>query len=140
MAHHAEESMSYYETLNRWKELKEAISRLQDEERALREGLFGGTFPNPEEGTNKVELPDGRTLKGVYPINRKVVEKELPTLDLPPKAKSKLFKVKHSLVISEYRKLDEETRKKVDSVLSIKPGLPRLEVVEPKPETVEVSP
>lgn len=132
--------MDYFETLERWQELQAVIPKLQAEEKALREGLFKGTFPNPEEGVNKKELPDGRVLKGTHKLYRNVQERELPNLKLSPKLKEKLFKKKHSLVTGQYRKLDDKTRKQVDSVLIIKPGLPTLEIVEPKGDKVEVSP
>lgn len=127
--------MSYFETLERWQELQEIIPRLQAEERALREGLFRGTFPDPVEGTNKVELPDGRILKAVHKIYRTVQEDVLAKLNLSPKQRKDLFRVKHELRISPYRNLDPDTRKLVDKAIVAKPGLPTLEIIEQ--ETVE---
>lgn len=129
---------TYYENLERWQELTATIKHLQGEERALREGLFNGTFPDPVEGTNTHELPDGRKVKGVYKIYRKTVEDRLK--DLPNGLKRRVFKVKHELKTSAYRDLPEEERKAVDACLDIKPaGLHSLKVVEakPSPDTVE---
>lgn len=125
--------MDYFATLDRWYQLTEAIARLQAEERALREGLFNGTFPSPREGVNKVELPDGRVLKGTYRINRKVLEDKLQEAKFPKSLRDNVFKTKHDLIVSAYRNLDEDTRNAVDAVLEIKPaGLHGLELVLPK--------
>jgi hypothetical protein len=126
----------YYATLDRWRELQETIRKLQGEERALREGLFQGSFPDPEEGTNLCELPNGQQLKGVYKINRTPIEDGVKSL--PKKLRDKVFKVKHVLNLGVYRSLDHEERLAVDSTLKIKPGLPTLSVLEPKPETTVV--
>lgn len=125
--------MDYMETVERWLELKETVRKLQDEERALREGLFQGTFPSPDEGVNKAELPDGRILKGTYKIHRSLTDiEDFRKLRLNGDLENQLIRVKHDLVIAAYRRLDSDTRKKVDSVLVIKPGLPTLELVEAK--------
>lgn len=125
--------MDYMETVDRWLELKESIKKLQAEERALREGIFNGTFPDPEEGTNKVELPDGRILKGTYNIRRKLTDiDDFKKLQLSDELNDQLIRVKHDLVLGAYRRLDSDTRKKVDSVLEIKPGLPTLSVEDAK--------
>lgn len=131
--------MDYFETLLRWQELQAIIPKLQAEERALREGLFKGSFPDPVEGTNKLELPDGRILKAVHKLYRTVDEKALATITLTKAQREKLFRTKHELKVSAYKSLDKGTRKLVDSVLTIKPGLPTLEVVVPEPD-VEVAP
>ena len=113
--------MGYYETLERWQELKEAIAKLQAEERALREGLF-----------NKYELPDGRILKANYPLRRSVVESNLSAV--PKDIREKVFKEYHKLSTGAYRELTDAQRAKVDIALNIKPGLPSLEIVEAKAE------
>lgn len=135
--------MSYFDTLARWHELNTAIKHMQAEERALREGLFAGTFPEPEEGTNKVELPDGRILKAVHKIYRNVDAEALanqPKGWLPKKVLDEVIRHKPELVIKAYRGLEGDTKKKLDDILIIKPGLPSLELIEPKPDTPEVSP
>lgn len=135
-----DDSQSYYETLARWQTLKETISKLQGEERALREGLFDGAFENPKEGTNTMEMPDGRKLKGVYKINRIVDEEALEGLHLTPTQMKSMFRAKHSLRITAYKELDTKGRKVIDAVLVSKPGLPTLSVIEAKPSAAEVKP
>lgn len=44
----------------------------------------------------------------------------------------RIVRWKPELSIKEYRELDGEYRKIVDSVLTIKPGTPAIELVEPK--------
>jgi len=121
----------WYDKLERWQVLKASIAKLTAEERSLRQELFEGTFPNPEEGTNTAELPDGRKIKGVYKISRTVREKDLTRV--PKDIRDEVFAVKHSLKTRQYRKLTDAQRAKVDEALTIKPGLPALEVV-PAPE------
>lgn len=134
--------MDYLETLARWQELKQVIPQLVAEERALREGLFGGTFPKPKEGVNKFNLPDGRVLKASYPIQRDFVkdvfaehELILPELDvggLPFDLWASLVKAKFSLDLKGYRELENGQQSAFDRLLVIKPGLPTLEIVEAK--------
>lgn len=128
--------MDYMETVARWAELNAAIKHLQAEERALREGLFSGTFPAPREGVNTVTLPDGRILKGTYKLNRKLIREQYlenwstVVKDIPSAVAASLVKVDYSLVTSAYKGLPDDHRKAVDSVLEIKPALPTLELVE----------
>jgi hypothetical protein len=125
--------MEYMEMLGRWRELQVSIRHLQDEEKQLREQLFEGTFPDPVEGSNKYELPDGSVLKGTYKLNRKFVKGFTPQdLKVSTELRNMLVSIKYDLSVAAYKKLDEQTRKKVDSVLEIKPGLPSLELIPPQ--------
>lgn len=123
--------MDYFETVARWAELQHLIPRLQAEERALREGLFIGTFPNPAEGVNSVTFPDGRVLKGTHVINRSV--KGDPT-SLPKALREAVINFKPELRVGAYKKLEEAERKKVDSIIEAKPGLCKLELILPAQE------
>jgi len=134
------DSQAYFETLARWQELKAAITKLQGEERALREGLFEGAFQAPVEGTNTMELPDGRKLKGVYNIRRTIREAEFDDLKIPPALRKALFRTKHELKTTAYRELELDVRHVVDTILTIKPGLPTLSIIEAKPDKAEVAP
>lgn len=129
-------NMDYYGALARWQELKQAIEVMSEEERMLREGLFNGTFPEPEEGTNEYTLPDGRIVKGVYKLNRKLNEDVLPDvvaeLGWTPKSKKLPIRTKQELDLKKYRTLDDEQRAIFDQALTITPGLPSLEVVLPE--------
>jgi hypothetical protein len=122
--------MEYLEALEKWSQLKTTIQNLQDEERALRTALFAGSFPSPVEGTNKLELPDGRVLKGTHKLNRTL----LPTWDkkLPPDLAEMVVRTKFELNTTAYRNLPEKLQKQVDEVLVAKPGMCQLEIVEAK--------
>ena len=133
------ETMDFFETLERWSELKEAIARLQGEERALRQGLFDGTFPDPHEGTNKFELEDGRVIKGVLKINRKVSDPE-GVAALPKKERDVVFKTEYTLRTTPYKNLDDIQRKAIDRLITATAGLPTLTLVEAKPSPEEVAP
>ncbi len=130
--------LDYYETLDRWQELQATIKQLQAEERALREGIFEGSFPDPVEGTNTIELPDGRKLKAVYKIYRNTDE---DAYELLPVGGKEVFRAKHVLSTTLYRALSDAKRAVVDRALTIKPaGLPTLSIVAAKNDKVAVTP
>jgi hypothetical protein len=127
--------MDYFANIERWLQLKTTIAHLTAEEKALREGLFHGTFPNPVEGTNTYELPGGHKIKGIYKINRTVDQEAV--LTIPKTLLTNTFKVKRELNIKAYRELTDKERKAIDAVLKIEPGLPGLEFVPaPTPEVI----
>lgn len=145
--------------LAQWKHAKEQAAAWQAKERLMRARLFGHFFPAPTEGTNTVELPDGRKVKGKYPIDRKVDEGALDAFkgatvgsaraylqtlgfnvaDKPDDMLvcdaiglplGKLIKYSPELSVKPYRTLTEEQRKVFDTVLTVKPGSFAIEVVE----------
>lgn len=120
----------YMEMLDRWMELDASIKHLKEQEKALRVLLFEGTFPEPEEGTNNHELPDGRIVKGVYRINRRVDQDEAQSL--PAKIRKKYFRTKLELNKREYNDAEDEERAIVERVITATPGTPSLDVKAPK--------
>jgi len=120
----------YYETLRRWQELQVTIARLTAEERALRENLFNGAFPSSKEGVNTYELPDGRKIKGTKKVYRNVIQDAVA--NLPAELAARVLKQKWELRVGPYKQLDKDEQKIVDGIITITPGLPTLEVVEPK--------
>ena len=122
--------MDWLQKLERWAELRESIKHLTDEEKSLREELFTASFPNPKEGTNKVQLADGRILKGHYRIYRKVMPLDYEQLD--ERLQAACFELKPSLKIKPYRALSLPDMAAADRALYIKAGLPGLELVEAK--------
>ena len=122
---------TYLETLERWHQLKATIKSLQEQEKALRIGLFDGSFKKPVEGVNKMTLPDGRELKGTHKINRKVDQGAVPKI--PAGLRGRVFQIKYSLIMSVYKKLSPTERNKVDHALEIKPGTPTLDLKDAKP-------
>lgn len=127
---------TFEDTLAEWLETKQAMSKLQAQERKLRKSLFDAAFPNPKEGTNSLELADGRIFKGKYPMNRSVDETavggviaELRKLGNNEVVPEDIFPVKHSLSTSVYRKLPEDVLQIVNNAITTKPGSVSIEVV-----------
>jgi hypothetical protein len=131
------------EHLKEWYTLKQQIDELKNKEVVLRQFIFNGIFPKPEEGINKHDINDGSgaVLKATHVINRKVQEDALEDLsdslqvvdaNLPQLDLDKLVKWKPEVSIKEYRALTDEQRNLFDQVLVIKPGMPSLEIVIPK--------
>jgi hypothetical protein len=127
--------MDYYETLKRWNTVRESIQALQKEEQELRKGLFAGTFQDPREGVNNFELPDGSKLKGTFSYNRKLIPDyadKAVVVGIPDWIMEKVVLHKPELSVRAYKDLDDETRKKFDILLEIKPAMPKLEYVPGK--------
>jgi len=130
--------MDYFETLAKWQQLSDTIKVLQDQERALREGIFNGTFPDPKEGVNSIELADGRVLKGTFKINRSVDQEAAAAL--PEEVRERFFRVKYDLRTTVYKDLSAAERKKLDRYITAKPGLPTLQIVPAKKKPEDVAP
>lgn len=132
-----------------WYEMQDQLSKLKAKETLLRQRVFKGLFKTPEEGTNTLPLTalyaeagmpdDGHVLKAAHKLNRNV-DKALLT-NLTPKIQTEfkginldtLIEWKPDLKIGVYRKLTTEEQHMVDQFLTVKPGMPDLEVVLPKP-------
>lgn len=117
----------------------EAQAHLTVEERKLRAEVFALAFPKPAEGTNNEELPQGWKLKGTLKIDRKLDEAALPAVKEAIRAMGvnpdPLVKYKPELALKDYRALPPEVMKVFDTCLTIKPALPSIELVPPKPVT-----
>lgn len=124
------------EHLNNWYKKVLELQKVKEEELALRTFIAKGKFPNPVEGTNKVPLTEGYYLELQHTIARKVLE-DVYTTALPALRKAKLpvdslFKVKHELSTTEYRKLEGEALAMIETCLESKPGSPQLKITKPK--------
>lgn len=91
-------------------------------------------FPTPTEGTNNAPLPDGTILKGMFRNNYTLSGSETENMlkKLPKAVAANLIKWKPELSTSAYKALEPAHRAIVNSVLTIKPGRPSLEIVTPK--------
>ena len=115
-----------------------AHAHLITEERALRQEVFALAFPAPREGANNAELPAGWGLKGTLKIDRKIDEAQLPiimeairnTFNFNP---DQIIHHEPKLNVKIYKSLPEEVRKSFDVALTIKPAMPTIELVPPKP-------
>lgn len=126
-----------------WYRLKEELARIKTTEMLLRQKIFKFYFPNPKEGTNKVDLKDGTdaVLKAIHIIDRTIDPGSLDALrtaifeegsNLPRLPIADLIRYKPDLVLREYRKLTVEETLVFDQCLIIKPGSPQLEITIPK--------
>jgi hypothetical protein len=125
-----------YTKIGRWNELQAQLVTIKDQEMKLRREIFAAGFPAPTEGTNKLELPEGWTMKATYKLNRSLDEAALPAV-LAELRKHKvnteeLVSYKPSLSLSAYKKLDPRWVAILDQVVTTTPGAPTLELVAPK--------
>src|SRR5262245_49113181 len=60
-----------------WQEDVKQLAIIKKREAETRRALFDSAFPDPHEGTQRRELPDGRILVGGYSLTRKVDEAAL---------------------------------------------------------------
>jgi hypothetical protein len=121
--------------LEKWFLLRDQLKELREAENKLRMEIFNSAFPEPIEGTNKLELSDGYILKATYPITRKIdvavldsIKEQLVNNHIKV---DKLVKWEPELMIRGYRTLDEEELALFDQCLIIKEGSPQMEIVLP---------
>ena len=126
-----------FEDIAEWERLKDELTRIKQQEIALRRKIFGAFF-TVEEGTEYRPLGNGYRLKAIAKLDRNIDIAHFDTMR--PQFKDAkinpddLVKYKPELVLSEYRKLTKEQQHLVDLTLIIKPGAPTLEIVAPKEE------
>lgn len=131
-------SDNFFEMLGRWNALTERIAQeckpLEEEELVLRKALFGHVFPEPREGTNRVDLNGGWQLEGQYKLDRKIDEAALPAVfeAMPEGSKDYLVTYRPSLVLQMYRTLPENLLQIFDQCLTTKASTPTLKLVPPK--------
>ena len=136
----AQEHMSnMFAALTEWQgklqEVAEA-KRVLNEERELRRKVTGLFFVDPEEGTQRYNLPQDWKLKYVHKIERKVDETALPAVSTQLREQGYkpelMIKWVPVLNMEAYRKLPPEAMKILDQALDIKVGSPTLELEPPK--------
>ena len=144
-----------------WRNAIEPAKEWQAYERAKRAEVVAVCFPSPIKGTNRFALDDGSSIKMTYSFTYTLGDKDLvdPELgekvpidtqvnavltaieQLGPEAAllaKRLVKWKPELVETEYRKLrkdiqlETEIKKLIDSILTVKPASPQLQLEPPK--------
>lgn len=122
--------------LQDWFVMQDQMAKLRVNEMFLRKKIFAALFPDPREGTNSYELPDGYVVKGVHSITRDVDQGTLQScaelLRNNGIRVDDLVTYKPSLAKANYNRLTEEQKQLFDQVLIVKPGSPSLEIVKPK--------
>lgn len=128
--------MDYFATLQRWLEVRQTLAIAKAEEQQLRETLFTLTFTAPKEGVNTHLFSDGSVLRGTYVINRTLIKdnfaERYAKLKLPEEKKAAVIVPEPKFVLSAYRELTDKEQRAFDHILTIKPGLPKLEFVPKK--------
>lgn len=132
-----------------WNATKAALKTLIELEREKRAVLYTSLFPGNVDTTETLELPNGYKFKGKGSLNYKLqfstkedgqkaldeaLDKIEKTGNEGPFIAERLVKWKPELSVSEYKALasDSPIKKIIDSVLTITPGSPELELVSPK--------
>lgn len=125
----------------RWQKARRALiraKRLVDHEMTLRKVVASHLFPEPAEGTNKVVLPNGVTVKYNHSIKRAVDEAVLKVNADLYKEKGinadNIIRTKFELKVKEWRELSEDQKLVFASAITEKPDTITLELVIPKGE------
>lgn len=130
------EEMTRDERIMAWNDAKKALDRAKDAEMKLRKSIVDGEFDVSTVGTQNIELGNGWKLKAVVKESYKLstdndkVDAVLDTLE--DWQADRLVKWSGRLMKSEYDKLDEADKGKVNAVLTIAPSAPTLELIAPK--------
>lgn len=130
----------YYDVLqnqlNEWWLTTQELKVVKAAESILRKDVFEKAFPNPVEGTNKLNLGSGWVLKATYGMNRKVIPdvlfentEQLINLEVPI---DMLIRYKPEISVTIYKLLTESQKHIFDQCITVTPGSPSLEVVMPK--------
>ena len=123
----------YLQLLSEWEENKrmaEHYAALEKDQRAL---LFAGAFPNPVEGTQRHQLPDGRVIVGQHKVNRRIDEAAL-TVTLQALREQgvanadQLVKYKPELAKREWNSLSPDMKLIFSTAVIATPGSPTIEV------------
>jgi len=121
--------------LDEWLEAKEAADAAKaviKRELELRKKVLAELFDPAKEGTQKLELPDGRKLKAVVKYNR-VLDKSA-VLPIIPKLREMgvdpdgVIDWSPKLRLRQFRQLPNEVRELFNGALEVKPATPSLEV------------
>jgi hypothetical protein len=120
-----------------WGELTELQKKIKSVEMEIRKKVANHFVPNPEEGTNTVDLGKGWKVKVKHKLSRTADEAMFATVfeELGDDyAKEDLFKFKPTLIQSKYNKLSDANKVIFDQCIVMKPGSPTIEIVPPKEE------
>lgn len=125
-----------FEQLQTWFGMADQLAHLKTAEVLARKRMADFYFPNPDEGTNRLDLGGGFDLILVSKLNRTVDEAALMALDQAaldtinklsiPMAE--LFVQKWELKGGAYNTLNDEQRKFVDALLVVKDATPALSI------------
>lgn len=127
----------FMQILAEWQDNKRKLAYYKEQEKEQRLILFAGTFPNPVEGVQRHKLPDGRSIKAQYKINRKLEEAALPVTlarmrELGVANTDALVNYKPTLAKREWNTLSDEMKLEFSPAVIATPGTPTLDIELPK--------
>lgn len=123
--------MTELNELYEWYQLTEQLVPMKAKELELRKKLFGEYFPEPVEGTNRVEI-EGAELIAVLPYNYTIDPDDLDAAleTVPASKRDQLITWKPSLAKKVYNSLSKKARTTFTTTcLTVKPGSPSLKIV-----------
>lgn len=128
--------MDKQEILAIWERAAEITRVYKEAEQEIRK-LVIANFSDPakETGTETVELGNGYKLKIRKSLNYNLKdgdEFEAIKAEIPDDMQAQLFVTKTEIVKSAYEKLTDLQKQALSPVLTIKPGMPQVEIVAPK--------
>ncbi len=127
--------------LAKWEAARSMLEKAKLHEMELRKQVQTSFFPTPKEGTQRVELAAGWSLKFVHKTNYSFDDKiklhfiltQIEALgEEGPFIAKRLIKFTPELSLTEYKALTPPYRKLIDEVLVTKPASPSLELEAPK--------
>jgi hypothetical protein len=129
--------------LTRWYGLKDQIAALTAQETTLRREIREQAFPNaPEKGSQRLGIGHGKDLKVTTKLNYSLDRAKLAEVGdnvLPQAVRDLVFKTKLEVVEAEVVRalgprsdLAPEVRAALADVVTSKPALPQLEIVDAK--------
>lgn len=128
--------------LMEWQRRKDALNQAKADELEARNFIVAFEFPDGHEGMNTKELGNGYQLKAGIKLNYSLdgdndkIEAALSAIEsVGPEGKfvaERLVTWTPSLSLTEYRELAPSYKAIIDTVVTIKPGTPTLEIKEPK--------
>ena len=124
--------------IRQWQSAKHMLEIYKAKEAELREAVVAQHFHNAPIGTNHHECDDGSDLVCVkkynYTLDKETTanaqEKLIPVIGVELAAR--LVNWKPDLSLSEYKKLPEAAKAIIDTVLTISPATPTLELKDKK--------
>lgn len=123
-----------------WQRAVDALAQWKAYELSLRRIVGEYYFPDARpDGHHTLKLAEGWSLTFDTKMNRTLENKRGETSkvasQLPPEVAEKTIGWKPSLKMTGYKKLTDEQKALVDSVMTSKPGTPTLTLVPPKKES-----
>lgn len=114
--------------LEDYRTLQQALKNLKDEEKAMRLELVEEYFPNAVSGTLSEAVGDF-IIKGSFKLNYKLDTDAIHEMgESFSDEEEACIKWTPTIIMANYKELDESERENLDSCLTVSPALPALEI------------